>query len=107
MLGVPKQREPEHVFTLLEIVFRTFDKSARKRAVFKVETIADCYVTVTGLPEPQVDHALCMVRFARDALSRVNKNVTKSLELTLGPDTGDLRFRFGLYSGQITAGILR
>jgi hypothetical protein len=100
------EREPEQVFVLLETVFRTFDKLARKRAVFKVETIADCYVAVTGLPEPQVDHAVRMVRFAREALSRVN-HVTKSLELSLGPDTGDLRFRFGLHSGQITAGILR
>jgi hypothetical protein len=100
------EREPEQIFILLETVFRTFDKLARKRAVFKVETIADCYVAVTGLPEPQADHAVRMVRFAREALSRVN-NVTKSLELTLGPDTGDLRFRFGLHSGQITAGILR
>jgi hypothetical protein len=100
------EREPEQVFILLETVFRTFDKLARKRAVFKVETIADSYVAVTGLPEPQVDHAVRMVRFAREALSRLN-HVTRSLELTLGPDTGDLRFRFGLHSGQITAGILR
>jgi hypothetical protein len=100
------EREPEQVFILLEIVFQTFDKLARKRAVFKVETIGDCYVAVTGLPEPQADHAVRMVRFAREALSRVNY-VTKGLEVTLGPDTGDLRFRFGLHSGQITAGILR
>ena len=46
-----------------------------------------------------------MTRFARDCLSTVN-DVTRSLERTLGPDTGDLRFRFGLNSGQVTAGVI-
>ena len=44
------EREPEQVFTLLENVFQAFDKLAHKRKVFKVETIGDCYVAVTGLP---------------------------------------------------------
>ena len=43
------EREPEQVFTLLESIFQTFDKLARRRAVFKVETIMDSYVAVTGL----------------------------------------------------------
>lgn len=35
------------------------------------------------------------------------KEVTRQLELTLGPDTGDLDMRFGLHSGPVTAGVLR
>jgi hypothetical protein len=45
-------REPTQVFTLLETIFHAFDKIASKRGVFKVETVGDCYVAVTGLPEP-------------------------------------------------------
>jgi Adenylate and Guanylate cyclase catalytic domain len=37
-------REPHQVFTLLETIYRAFDYTARKRNVFKVETIGDCYV---------------------------------------------------------------
>lgn len=133
-------RDPAQVFTLLESVYQAFDKIARKRGVFKVETIGgectkqarnsrppakmawtwqphspfhylypdltDSYVAVTGLPEQQDDHAVIMARFARDCRSRMSE-VTHKLELALGPDTGDLRMRFGLHSGQVTAGVLR
>lgn len=34
-------REPTQVFTLLQAVYQEFDKAARKRRVFKVETIGD------------------------------------------------------------------
>ena len=30
----------------------TFDDIASKRNVYKIETIGDCYVAVTGLPDP-------------------------------------------------------
>ena len=71
-----------------------------------METIGDSYVAVTGLPEPQEDHAIIMARFARDCQKKM-KEVTRELELTLGPDTGDLAMRFGLHSGPVTAGVLR
>ena len=43
-------REPQHVFVLLETLYKAFDSIANKRKVFKVETIGDCYVAVCGLP---------------------------------------------------------
>jgi cell division protein FtsL len=51
-------RLPEEVFELLETLFGAFDKITQRRGVFKVETIGDCYMAVTGLPEPQPDHAI-------------------------------------------------
>lgn len=47
---------------------------------------------MTGLPEPNPDHACVMARFARDILSRMHV-LTKELEVILGPDTGDLMLR--------------
>ena len=94
------------------------------------------YVAVTGLPEPNKHHALTMGKFARDAMIKMHQ-VTRDLEVTLGPDTGDLSYvaqrwidlygpstleilhqqltfyswpysmRFGLHSGPVTAGVLR
>jgi hypothetical protein len=54
-------REPAHVFTLLETIYYEFDQIAKRRRVFKVETIGDCYVAVCGLPEPRKDNAVVMV----------------------------------------------
>lgn len=47
-----------------------------------------------------------MARFARDCIAKM-KILTKKLETSLGPDTGDLCLRVGLHSGQVTAGVLR
>jgi hypothetical protein len=63
-------------------------------------------VAVTGLPEPRKDHAIAMARFSRECLEKFNE-LAKQLEITLGPDTGDLAMRAGLHSGPVTAGVLR
>ena len=36
-------REPSQVFALLEHIYSSFDAIAKRRHVFKVETIGDCY----------------------------------------------------------------
>ncbi|KAL3926449.1 MAG: hypothetical protein SGBAC_013470, partial [Bacillariaceae sp.] len=99
-------REPAQVFTLLETVFRAFDVIAKHRKVFKVETVGDCYVAVTGLPEPTKAHATAMASFARECVEKFGQ-VVGVLETTLGPDTGDLGIRVGIHSGPVTAGVLR
>jgi len=99
-------REPTQVFTLLESVYRAFDIIARRRKVFKVETVGDCYVAVTGLPEPTKEHASIMALFAQESVLRFEELVG-TLETTLGPDTGDLGIRVGIHSGPVTAGVLR
>lgn len=99
-------REPTQVFILLETIYKAFDDIARSRGVFKVETVGDCYVAVTGLPDPRKDHAVAMCRFAVDCMHKM-RSLTKKLEIRLGPDTTDLDMRFGLHSGPVTAGVLR
>lgn len=99
-------RDPAQVFILLQTVYQAFDKIAKRRKVFKVETIGDSYVAVTGLPEPQKSHHVIMARFAGECKLKFNE-LTARLENTLGPDTGDLSMRFGLHSGPVTAGVLQ
>ena len=72
------------MFTLLETIFSAYDAIAKKRKVFKVETIGDCYMAVAGLPETRTDHAVVMCRFARQCLSKL-RGILNELEVTLGP----------------------
>ncbi|CAB9501130.1 Receptor-type guanylate cyclase gcy [Seminavis robusta] len=99
-------RDPSQVFVLLETLYGAFDAIAKRRRVFKVETIGDCYVAVAGLPMARRDHALAMARFANDLMFKSNE-VFHLLEVTLGPGTSSLNMRLGLHSGPVTAGVLR
>jgi class 3 adenylate cyclase len=99
-------REPTQVFILLETIYKAMDDIAKARRVFKVETVGDCYVAVTGLPDPRKDHAVAMCRFASDCVQKMDA-LTRKLEVILGPDTTDLQMRVGLHSGPVTAGVLR
>ena len=99
-------REPGHVFCLLQEVYRDFDLIAKRLRVFKVETIGDCYMAVTGLPTPQPNHARLMARFANECLLQIKETTSRLVE-KLGDDTSDLTLRIGLHSGPVTAGILR
>jgi Adenylate and Guanylate cyclase catalytic domain len=82
-------RDPTHVFTLLQSLYQGFDIIAKKEKVFKVETIGDSYVAVTGLPDPQKNHAVIMARFANSCLDKMHE-ILRMLESKLGPDTTDL-----------------
>ena len=53
-------REPAQVFTLLEQIYGSFDALAKRRGVFKVETIGDCYGTFFGFADCTLD-LLCLM----------------------------------------------
>jgi len=128
-------REPAQVFVLLQTLYQAFNVIAKRRNVFKVETIGDSYVAVTGLPDPQPNHAVIMARyvyfsnlpfsfllfydasllilplvkyfrFAHDCMVKM-KELMSDLESSLGPDTADLTIRIGMHSGPVTAGVLK
>lgn len=63
-------------------------------------------MAVTGVPEPQADHAVIMIKFAREVMS-VAQRVFGDLAPIIGSDTVDLAMRVGLHSGPTTAGVLR
>ena len=61
---------------------------------------------MTGLPTPQSNHALIMVKFAKEIRDKLQE-VTQELVSELGEDTQKLAVRIGLHSGPATAGVLR
>jgi Adenylate and Guanylate cyclase catalytic domain len=64
------------------------------------------FSAVAGLPVPRSDHAAAMALFASECLRRFAE-LSKKLEIVLGPGTGSLALRVGLHSGPVTAGVLR
>jgi len=99
-------RDPSQVFYLLETVYHAFDIIAKRRRIFKVETIGDSYVACAGVPEARKDHAVAICRFAWECNHQMNI-IVKKLESTLGEGTAQLQMRFGIHSGPIVAGVLR
>jgi class 3 adenylate cyclase len=99
------QRSPNEVFRLLERLFWEFDELAAMHNVFKLGTIGDCYIAVTGIPNPVIDHASVLTKFAFAARDKVHEVCTQ-LDAE-GLNTLNLDMRFGIHSGAITAGILR
>ncbi len=93
------------MFKLLEQIFWEFDEIAASLNVFKLGTIGDCYIAVTGIPQPVQNHAVLLTQFAFDARDKV-REVCARLE-SEGLDTAKLDMRFGIHSGDTTAGILR
>ena len=69
-------------------------------------SLGDEYVAATGLPERRDDHYLVMIKFARDCMFKMTE-IVRDLEESLGPGTQNLRMRFGIHSGAVTAGVLR
>ena len=48
---------------LLESLYNAFDVIAKRRCIFKVETVGDCYVAASGLPNLRKDHAGSLANF--------------------------------------------
>lgn len=72
-----------------------------------LQTIGDCYVAVTGVPEVQEDHALIMAKFGSECMVGLQQLLVGTLTDKYGEDTRDLSLRIGIHSGPVTAGVLR
>ncbi|MEM7161603.1 MAG: adenylate/guanylate cyclase domain-containing protein [Bacteroidota bacterium] len=94
-----KNIAPEELVDVLNNIFTRFDKLLVKHGLEKIKTIGDAYMCVSGLPEPKVDHAARVARFALD--------VIKELDL-IKKDKGQsgLSVRIGIHTGTVVAGVI-
>ncbi|EFP05430.1 CRE-GCY-34 protein [Caenorhabditis remanei] len=91
--------QPKNIVKLLNEVFFKLDRIVVLRGVYKVETVSDSYMTVSGIPDYTNEHAetMCHVALgmmweARSVMDPVNNT--------------PFLLRIGLHSGTIIAGVV-
>ncbi|XP_037921995.1 guanylate cyclase soluble subunit beta-1 isoform X2 [Hermetia illucens] len=81
----------------LYTLFDALTDSKRNSNIYKVETVGDKYMAVSGLPDPCENHAACISRLALDMMDMA-KNVK------MGPNP--IQITIGIHSGEVVTGVI-
>uniref|UniRef100_A0A6B2EBN4 Guanylate cyclase soluble subunit beta-1 n=1 Tax=Phlebotomus kandelakii TaxID=1109342 RepID=A0A6B2EBN4_9DIPT len=81
----------------LYTVFDALTDSKRNPNIYKVETVGDKYMAVSGLPDPCENHAKCISNLALDMMDMA-KNVTMG--------TQPVKITIGIHSGEVVTGVI-
>ncbi|KAK7489046.1 hypothetical protein BaRGS_00019707 [Batillaria attramentaria] len=97
---ISAQSTPLQVVALLNKLYTTFDAVIEMYHVYKVETIGDAYMVVSGVPDCIEDHARHVALMSLDL-------VRQSRAFSIPHMPGEqLRIRVGLHSGSVCAGVV-
>ena len=86
--------------TGLNKLFTVLDNLAGRHGVTKIKTIGDCYMSVSGFINNDVDHIKVMVDWCSDCISSFKSKGISELQLT------EVQLRFGMASGPAVSGVL-
>ncbi|XP_053679980.1 soluble guanylate cyclase 88E [Anopheles nili] len=90
---------PMEVVSMLNAMYSIFDTLTERNNVYKVETIGDAYMVVSGAPAKEQNHAEKVCDMALDMIEAITD--------LKDPSTGThLRIRVGVHSGAVVAGIV-
>eukprot|EP00835_Amoeboradix_gromovi_P006021 NODE_640_length_5666_cov_0.633196.p2 type:complete len:532 gc:universal NODE_640_length_5666_cov_0.633196:2947-4542(+) len=89
---------PKEMMKTLNLLWQEFDKIAKKWGIYKVETIGDAFLGVSGCPTKVGDHADRATNFSLEIMEMI-----KVFKTSFGES---IHIRVGLNSGPVTAGIL-
>ncbi|EPB73996.1 adenylate/guanylate cyclase catalytic domain protein [Ancylostoma ceylanicum] len=98
--ALSSQSTPLQVVTLLNDLYLAFDGVVDNFKVYKVETIGDAYMVVSGLPERREDHASQIAQMSLALLHKVKNFVIRHRP------NDQLKLRIGMHSGSVVAGVV-
>lgn len=90
---------PMEVVCVLNAMYVAFDQLCEKHHVYKVETIGDAYMVISGAPVPTDHHVEFITDFAFsiiEAISKINDPSTSQ----------SLKIRVGIHCGTVVAGVV-
>lgn len=90
---------PEELIAELDACFEAFDAITSKYMIEKIKTVGDSYVAVSGLPNPNPDHAVNIIRASIEMRDYIADRRRKYGDASFG-------IRIGINSGKLVAGIV-
>ncbi|XP_069119483.1 uncharacterized protein [Argopecten irradians] len=98
---ISSNSSPLQVVNMLNKLFSCFDKRIEEHDVYKVETIGDAYMVVSGVPKPNgQQHAGEIATMALDLLVRIS-----CMKIPHIPGK-TFQLRIGCHSGSVVAGVV-